>query len=253
MVDTESIRTVFGIIGNIISFALLACAVPTFYRMIKTNSVEELKPEYNLATTMSCLFWVFYGMPFIHPRSVLVATAYGIVLAIQLAYLFIFLLYANDNKRRMYVGGVFLIELVVVSLVIGSVIGLAHTVDARMKVVGAFCLVSGVAATVPDFMCLAQVTRTKSVEGIPFLNVLISTLYQLCWFLYACLKFDIFLWAVNFYTSFLGIYLLILYGGYYKSTPKSGADRNLATTKVWDQRTGKWTDKKLDTAELQLP
>ncbi|KAK1404777.1 hypothetical protein POM88_004382 [Heracleum sosnowskyi] len=100
MVDTEIIRTIVGIIGNVISFGLFVLAVPSLYRILKSKSVKGVRPDYHLAMMMSCVFWVFYGMPSIHPRHILVLTAYGIGLARELAYLIIILLYANDNKQR---------------------------------------------------------------------------------------------------------------------------------------------------------
>lgn len=50
----------------------------------------------------------------------------------------------------MYVGGVFLIELVVFSLVIGLVIRLAPTVKTREQVVGIICVVSQTVARMPE-------------------------------------------------------------------------------------------------------
>lgn len=73
---------------------------PTFYRIIKNNSPKWVIPEYHLAMMVYSVFWVFYGMPFISPRSILVLTGYGIDLSMHLAFLIIILLYANDNKKK---------------------------------------------------------------------------------------------------------------------------------------------------------
>lgn len=55
-----------------------------------------------LATVLNCVFWVLYGLPFVTPDSTLVVTINSFGLAIELLYLFIYVLYA-DNKGRVRV------------------------------------------------------------------------------------------------------------------------------------------------------
>lgn len=225
MVDTEIICTVFGIIGNFISFGLLACAVPIFDKIEKINSVKGIKHEYRLALTMSSLFMVLYGMPLIHPGFIPVLTANGIILATQIAYLIIFLFYANNNKQRMYVGGVFLIELVVFSLVIGLVIRLAPTVETREQVVGIICVVSQTVARMPETLFVYETMRTGNIECIQPGIVVGNTLYCLCWTIYALLKHDGLLLVMNFVGLIWGVIQLKVYDVYYRRYAKSGADK----------------------------
>ncbi|KAK1404786.1 Bidirectional sugar transporter SWEET [Heracleum sosnowskyi] len=226
MVDTEIIRTVVGIIGNVISFGLFVLAVPSLYRILKSKSVKGVRPEYHLAMIMSCVFWVFYGMPSIHPRHILVLTAYGIGLATQLAYLIIILLCANDNKQRMYVGGLFLIELVVISLVIGVVIRLAPTAETRRMLVEVCCIVSAGIVSGTEGVCTADVTKTRSVEYVEYPIVLGKILYALCWAIYALFRgiSDSVLWAMNIGLVLVGVTQLM----YYKSIAKSSAEKKYA-------------------------
>jgi len=63
---------------------------PTFYKIIKQKSVEEFKPDPYIATVLNCAFWVFYGMPFVHPNSLLVVTINGVGLVFEFVYLAIF-------------------------------------------------------------------------------------------------------------------------------------------------------------------
>ncbi|KAK4489048.1 hypothetical protein RD792_004842 [Penstemon davidsonii] len=44
--------------------------------------------------------WVFYGMPFVHPDSILVVTINGAGLIIELFYLAIFFIYSDWPKRK---------------------------------------------------------------------------------------------------------------------------------------------------------
>ncbi|KAK1404772.1 Bidirectional sugar transporter SWEET [Heracleum sosnowskyi] len=233
MVDTEIIGTVVGIIGNVISFGLFVLAVPSLYRILKNKSVKGVRPEYRLAMIMSCVFWVFYGIPSIHPRHIHVTTAYGIGLAIELAYLILILLYADDNKQRMYVGCLFLIELVAISLVIGLVIRLSPTAEIRRKLVELFCLLSGVLVSGAEGLCMGDMIIAKSVEYVEHRIVLGKFLYAICWTIYALLRFDsdvVFL-SLNIAGVLWGVLQLKLYDHvYYLSTAKSGADKKLLAT-----------------------
>nr|WAJ59868.1 SWEET family protein 9 [Heracleum moellendorffii] len=226
MVDTEIIRTVVGIIGNVISFGLFVLAVPSLYRILKSKSVKGVRTEYHLAMMMSCVSWVLYGMPSIHPRHILVLTAYGIGLARELAYLIIILLYANDNKQRMYVGGFFLIELVVISLVIGAVIRLAPTAETRRMLVEACCLASNGMVFGAEGLCMAGVMKTRSVEYVEYPIVLGKILYALCWAIYALFRHisDTVLWAMNIAFVVVGVIQFI----FYKSIAKSSAELKFA-------------------------
>jgi solute carrier family 50 protein (sugar transporter) len=61
--------------------------------------VEEFKPDPYLATVLNCAFWVFYGMPFVHPNSLLVVTINGVGLVFEFVYLTIFYVYAKKQGR----------------------------------------------------------------------------------------------------------------------------------------------------------
>ncbi|THU49478.1 hypothetical protein C4D60_Mb06t09990 [Musa balbisiana] len=45
------------------------------------------------------MFWVFYGLPIVHPNSILVVTINGIGLILEAIYLVIFLVYAPRQGR----------------------------------------------------------------------------------------------------------------------------------------------------------
>jgi solute carrier family 50 (sugar transporter) len=61
--------------------------------------VEEFKPDPYLATLLNCMLWVFYGLPIVHPNSILVVTINGVGLVIEGIYLLIFFIYATKQKR----------------------------------------------------------------------------------------------------------------------------------------------------------
>lgn len=78
---------------------LLWCR-PTFIRIFKKKDVEEFQFWPYVATVLNCLLWVWYGLPFVTPDSILVVTINGIGLAIELIYLCIFIAYDRQGKGR---------------------------------------------------------------------------------------------------------------------------------------------------------
>ncbi|WOG91794.1 hypothetical protein DCAR_0311046 [Daucus carota subsp. sativus] len=181
------VRAVFGIIGNIISFGLFASPVPTFYRVIKTNSVNEVKPKFHLLATMNCLLWVLFSMPFVCPGNILLLTANGFGVVMHLAYLIIFLIYATDNER-MYKGGVLLVELAVIGVVSGLVTGLVDDISRRRFIMGLLCVYSAFMMYLSRFF---HVVVDESADYMPFPVVVTNTLNDLCWIFYGSLGFDV--------------------------------------------------------------
>ena len=72
---------------------------PTFYRIWKKRAVEQYSAIPYVATLLNCMLWVFYGLPIVHPNSILVVTINGIGLVIEAAYLTIFFIYSDSKKR----------------------------------------------------------------------------------------------------------------------------------------------------------
>lgn len=78
---------------------ILGIRSPTFWKIIKKKDTEEFKPDPYMATVLNCLFWIFYGMPFVHPDSTLVVTINAVGLALELIYLTVFVVYASAKGR----------------------------------------------------------------------------------------------------------------------------------------------------------
>ena len=114
---------------------------PTFIKICKKKSVEQYSPMPYLATLMNCLVWTLYGMPMVHPNSLLVITINGIGIVIELVYIVLFLVYCNGRKERVKVVLVVLAEVVFVAFLTLLVLTLAHTYTLRSTIVGSVCLV----------------------------------------------------------------------------------------------------------------
>ncbi|RCV26099.1 hypothetical protein SEVIR_5G225300v4 [Setaria viridis] len=228
MISPDAARNVVGIIGNVISFGLFLSPVPTFWRICKAKDTEEFKADPYLATLLNCMLWVFYGLPIVHPNSILVVTINGIGLVIEAAYLTIFFLY-SDNKKRMRAFLVLAVEIVFMVIVVLSVLLAAHTHEKRSMIVGILCVIFGSLMYASPLTIMGKVIKTKSVEYMPFFLSLVCFLNGLCWTAYALIRFDLYVTIPNALGTFFGLVQLILYLCYYKSTPKKEKNVELPT------------------------
>ncbi|GMN42491.1 hypothetical protein TIFTF001_011705 [Ficus carica] len=235
MVSAEAARNVVGIIGNVISFGLFISPVyslslslspslcPTFYRIIKNKAVEEFKPDPYLATVLNCLLWIFYGLPFIHPDSLLVVTINSVGLALELIYLTIFFIYAT-NKGRKKVALALLIEVAFFAAIVLMALLLLHGTTFRSLIVGILCDIFNILMYAAPLTIMKEVIQKKSVKYMPFYLSLANFLNGSVWTAYALIKFDIYVLVSNSIGAFLGAIQLILYAIYFKSTPKDGEE-----------------------------
>ncbi|KAJ3704237.1 hypothetical protein LUZ61_007942 [Rhynchospora tenuis] len=231
MISTGSIRTVVGIIGNVISFGLFLSPLPTFVNIFKKKAVEQFSPVPYLATLLNCMMWVMYGLPFVHPNSVLVLTINGIGFFIEALYLLTFFIY-SPRRLRLKVVGILAAELVFVGAVMGGVLSGAHTHHKRTEIVGILCVIFGTAMYASPLSIMKMVIETKSVKYMPFYLSLVSFLNGVCWTTYSLLRFDLYILIPNGLGALLAAVQLILYFIYYRTTPKDGAKQNFELPEV---------------------
>jgi solute carrier family 50 protein (sugar transporter) len=181
-----------GTAGNVISFGLFLSPLPTFVQIVKKRDVEQFVPDPYLATFLNCALWVFYGLPIVHPNSILVVTINGTGLAIEIVYLFVFFAYAPKPKRLKMLG-VLAVELAfLVAIAAGVLLG-AHTHEKRSLIVGSVCIFFGTLMYAAPLTVMKRVITTKSVEYMPFTLSFVSFLNGVCWTTYALIRFDIFI------------------------------------------------------------
>ncbi|XP_073007103.1 bidirectional sugar transporter SWEET4-like [Typha latifolia] len=219
MVSADGIRTAVGILGNAISLGLFLSPVPTFVRIWKKRSVEQFSPVPYLCTLLNCMMWVVYGLPVVHPHSLLVITINGSGMAIELSYVFLFLLYSHGRKRVQVLIAL-LLEVAFVGFVALLVLLLAHTHERRSMVVGILCVFFGTLMYVAPLSVMKMVIRTRSVEYMPLFLSLASFFNGVCWTAYALIRFDLYITIPNGLGVMFAVAQLVLYAMYYKSTQK---------------------------------
>lgn len=125
--------------------------------------MEQFSPVPYLATLLQCLLWVVYGIPLVHPHSILVLTINAAGCVIEFTYVVLFLIY-SDRKKRLKVFAMLFMETAFVVLVLVLVLTLAHTHERRSLIVGVLCVVFG------TIMYVAPLSVMVSVLNITFFS-----------------------------------------------------------------------------------
>ncbi|ESW17947.1 hypothetical protein PHAVU_006G000600 [Phaseolus vulgaris] len=225
MVTADTIRTVVGIIGNIISGCLFLSPVPTFVEIWKKGSVEQYSAVPYMATLMNCMVWTLYGLPMVHPHSFLVVSINGGGCVIEMIYVTLFFLYSHRTRRLTLFLCLFsqLIFLTLLSILTFTSI---HDVNKRSAVVGTICVIFNVAMYASPLSVMKLVMKTKSVEYMPFSLSLASFGNGVAWTTYSLIPFDPFMAIPNGIGTTFSVAQLILYATYYKSTKRQITARN---------------------------
>ncbi|KAF7828113.1 Bidirectional sugar transporter SWEET4 [Senna tora] len=217
-------RTVVGILGNIISGFLFLSPVPTFVRICKKGSVEQYSATPYLATLVNCMVWTLYGLPIVHPHSILVVTINGSGCVIELVYIALFLIY-SQRKQRIKVLVWLLIELLFIFTLTLLTLLLAHSHKKRSSIVGTVCIVFNIMMYASPLAIMKVVITSKSVEFMPFFLSLASFGNGVAWTTYALIRFDPFITIPNGLGTLLSVAQLLLYATYYNSTKRIIAER----------------------------
>ncbi|XP_020594898.1 bidirectional sugar transporter SWEET6b-like, partial [Phalaenopsis equestris] len=187
---SHTARTVVGIIGNGISFTLFLSPVPTFLEIYRKKSVLQFSPIPYLTALANCMLWLFYGLPVVHPDSILVSTINGAGVLVVTVYLTVFFFYSPEEIRRMMMK-ILAGELVFMAMVVTLVLTAARTHDVRSLVVGILTIILCVCMYASPLSVMKLVIKTKSVKYMPFWLSFICFLNSTCWTSYAAIEIDI--------------------------------------------------------------
>lgn len=198
--------------------------MPTFIQIFKKGSVEQYSPAPYLATLINCGLWVLYGLPMVHPNSILVVTINGVGSVIELVYLLLFLRY-SDRRKKLRVLLIMLAECIILAVLALLVLTLAHTTKVRSTTVGSIAMLGNIMMYASPLAIMKMVITTRSVEYMPFSLSLASLANGICWTTYALIRFDPFIAAPNGLGTLFGVAQLALYATFYKSTKKQVLER----------------------------
>ncbi|KAG0486540.1 hypothetical protein HPP92_008635 [Vanilla planifolia] len=227
MVSSDQFRFAVGIIGNAISLSLFLSPVPTFIRICKNKSVEQFSQIPYIATLLNCMLWMLYGLPIVKTNNILVLTINTAGTAIELTYVFIYIIYSNGPKR-LHTILLLLADIAFVGLVATLVLSLFPTHDKRTLVIGIVCVIFCIMMYAAPLSVMKTVIKTKSVEYMPLFLSLASFCNGLCWTVYSLLRFDINILIPNGIGLVFSVTQLVMHVMYYKSTKRQLAERKQA-------------------------
>ncbi|GAV72555.1 MtN3_slv domain-containing protein, partial [Cephalotus follicularis] len=210
--------------GNVVSFGLFLSPSPTMYKIYKKKSVEEFQAIPYIATVMNCMLWVYYGMPFVTKHNTLVYTINAIGLVIELIYLVILYMYDKQSRIRKQIMFGLLGEIILmVAIILGTLLGI-HKFSARDIPVGVMCDIFNIIMYFSPLAIARKVIRTKSVKYMPLWLSVTGFVNAVLWTAYGLIIYDLFILISNGCGVVFGAMQLILYGVYYRSTPKDVDD-----------------------------
>nr|QHT64202.1 sugar efflux transporter 2a [Litchi chinensis] len=209
-----------GIAGNVLAFALFVSPIPTFKRILRNKSTEQFSGLPYIYSLLNCLVCLWYGMPFVSPGVIWVATVNTIGAIFQLVYVIIFIRYAEKVRKLKMSGLLISVFAVFVSIAYAS-IELFESHE-RQIFVGCLTIGSLISMFASPLFIIKLVIKSRSVEFMPF-NLSLSTfLMSLSFFVYGMLKDDAFIYVPNGIGMVLGIVQLMLYT-YYNSNSGEGS------------------------------
>ncbi|GAB2272047.1 hypothetical protein Dimus_006869 [Dionaea muscipula] len=204
--------TIFGLLGNTISFMVFLSPIPTFYKIYKKKSTEGFQSVPYVVGLLSAMLWILYAL--FQSDSTFLITINALGCFIQILYITIFLFYGTRDARRLTIKLIMLLNVVAFGVVVFIILVVAKGQHRRHQILGWICLVFNVSVFAAPLGVMRQVIRTKSVQYMPFLLSFFITLSTVVWFFYGYFKKDYYIVTPNVLGFVCGIAQMVLYGIY---------------------------------------
>ncbi|KAM1229009.1 hypothetical protein ACFX13_008246 [Malus domestica] len=212
--DAPLLASVFGILGNIVSFMVLLAPLPTFYRIFKKKSTEGFQSIPYAVALFSAMLMLYYA--FLKGHAFMLITINSIACVIETSYLVIYMIYA-PAKIRIYTAKLLTLFNVGAYGVILFATSLITDPYLRIKIVGWTNVVFSVCVFAAPLSIMRLVIKTRSVEYMSFPLSFCLTLCAVMWFFYGLLLRDLFVAAPNILGFGFGIAQMIMYLVFKKS------------------------------------
>lgn len=211
-----------GIAGNIFAFGLFLSPVPTFKRIIRSESTEQFSGLPYIYALLNCLITAWYGLPMISIDNLLVTTVNSIGGIFQIAYIAIFIKHVEKTKKLRMIGLLLSVVIVFAIVALGSL--LIGDFGVRHMTIGFLSCASLISMFASPLFIINLVIRTKSVEFMPFHLSLYTFLMSTSFLLYGILNFDPFVYVPNGIGTLLGMIQLFLFYYYKKSSREDSTE-----------------------------
>jgi len=207
----DALADALGWIGTVLAVCVFSAPIETMVKIYRARDLGDFDSLPYVAMLVMALLWVVYALPSVTPcrTQVLVCNLFGVVL--QVAYLGVFISFANERRRPQITGGA-LLGLAVVAAV--CVPALAINIDhdgVASDVLGYATVVAGVTAFASPLAVLSTVLRTRSVRYMPLPLTLMIFINCSVWTAYGLLTGDPFVIVSNLSGAVLGAIQLAVY------------------------------------------
>ncbi|KAG2247739.1 hypothetical protein Bca52824_087367 [Brassica carinata] len=188
---------VFGLMGNVISFAVFLSPVPTFYRVWKKKTTEGFQSLPYVVALFSATLWLYYATQKKDVFLLVTINSFGCF--IETIYISIFLAFAPKKAR----------------------------------IIGGICVGFSVCVFAAPLSIIRTVIKTRSVEYMPFSLSLTLTISAVVWLLYGLALKDMYVAFPNVLGFALGALQMILYVVYrYCKTPPQLGEKEVEAAKL---------------------
>lgn len=178
--------------------------------------------------------WLFYGLPYVHPHSLLVVTVNSAGILITLTFCTIFFYFAAwPCRKKMII--VWILEALFIAAMVAVTLNVSHKHPTRIMLVGILCVILNIVMYTSPLTIMRTVIRTKSVKYMPICISIGNLLNGLIWIVYAALDFDPFIMIPNIIGAISGLIQMGLYAKYNKTT---NWDEDDETPNEVEMRTG---------------
>nr|WGU30677.1 bidirectional sugar transporter SWEET3 [Allium sativum] len=198
----------FGLLGNIISFAVYLAPAPTFRRILRKKSTEGFQSFPYVVALFSAMMLIYYAI--IKTNTYLLITINTVGVIIETTYITIFLIYAPKRARVNTVKWILILVVGLFSAIVLVSLIFFKGAD-RVKIVGWFNMTFSVSVFAAPLSIIRLVIRTKSVEFMPFFLSFFLTLSAIAWFFYGLLTHDIYVATPNILGFTFGVLQMVLY------------------------------------------
>ncbi|MED6136477.1 Bidirectional sugar transporter sweet14 [Stylosanthes scabra] len=213
----ESWAFVFGLIGNVISFAVFLSPIPTFYQIYKKKTSEGFQSLPYVVALFSAMLWIYYALVKKDAALLLITiNTFGIV--VETAYLAIFLFYAPKKARFSTIKLLLLLNVFGFGAMLLATMYLSKGAK-RLAIIGWICLVFNISVFAAPLFIMRKVIKTRSVEYMPFTLSFFLTINAVMWFFYGLLLKDYYIALPNTLGFLFGIIQMVLYLMYRNATP----------------------------------
>ncbi|CAD6230168.1 unnamed protein product [Miscanthus lutarioriparius] len=204
-----------GLAGNVFALALFLSPVPTFKRVLKAKSTEQFDGLPYLLSLLNCCICLWYGLPWVSDGGgrALVATVNGTGALFQLAYISLFIFYADSRTTRLKITGLLFLVVFAFALIAHASIALFDQ-PVRQLFVGSVSMASLVSMFASPLAVMGLVIRTECVEFMPFYLSISTFLMSASFAMYGLLLRDFFIYFPNGLGVILGAMQLVLYAYY---------------------------------------